>query len=294
MKGKIIKGISGFYYVHVAGSGVYECRAKGIFRNRKVKPLVGDEVEIDVLNEKEKEGSLVAIAERKNELIRPAVANIDQALLVFSVRDPVPNFHLLDRLLVTMRHQAIPVILCFNKADLSDGKEKGEIAELYKGCGSPVLFTSAARGEGTKELASLLEGKTSAASGPSGVGKSSLINAMQQEVCMETGEVSKKIGRGRHTTRHAQLIGIGEGGYIMDTPGFGSLDVLGISSAGLSRCYEEFLPFEQECRFRGCSHISEPDCGVRRALEEGRIHPGRYGTYAALYRELKEKETEHR
>lgn len=294
MKGKIIKGIAGFYYVHAQGRGIYECKAKGIFRNRGIKPLVGDLAEFEVLSETEKEGSITEILERKNALIRPAVANIDQALLIFAVHEPDPNRNLLDRFLVMMRCQDIPVILCFNKTDLARGGELSEIADNYQGCGFPVFFTNAKTGEGMDRLGAALKGKTSAASGPSGVGKSSIINILQKDVHMETGVISRKIGRGKNTTRHSQLIHMEGDSYIMDTPGFGSLDILGLAADDLWKCYEEFLPFEPYCRFQGCSHIHEPDCGVRQALDEGKIHRGRYETYASIYQELKEMEKRER
>lgn len=290
MKGKIIKGISGFYYVRTAESGIYECRAKGIFRNRKVKPLVGDNVEIDILHEADKEGNITAIEDRKNELVRPAVSNIDQALLIFSIKDPVPNYNLLDRFLVMMRYQGVPVLLCFNKADLAEEQEKEEIRSIYRACGCPVLFTSVREHTGLKELQRMLKGKTSAASGPSGAGKSSIVNFLQQDVQMETGDISKKIGRGRNTTRHSQLIPIEPDSYIMDTPGFSSLDIPGLLSSDLWKYYEEFLPYEPECRFKGCSHIHEPQCGIRRALAEGKIPKRRYENYVSIYNELKENE----
>lgn len=290
MKGKIIKGIAGFYYVHADGFGVYECKAKGIFRKQGVKPLVGDRVEIDILSETEKEGNITEIAERKNALIRPAVANIDQALLIFAVRDPEPNYNLLDRFLVMMRYQKIPVILCFNKTDLAVGGEVSRIAGIYQGCGFPVFFTNARTGEGMDRLRMALKEKTSALAGPSGVGKSSVINCLQQDVHMKTGAISKKIGRGKNTTRHSQLIHMEGDSYIMDTPGFGSLDVLGLAADDLWKYYGEFEPFEPYCRFQGCSHIHEPDCGVRQALGEGKIHRGRYETYVSIYQELKEME----
>ncbi len=290
MKGKIIKGISGFYYVHAAEAGIYQCRAKGIFRNRNVKPLVGDDVEFDITDEADKEGSIVAIEPRKNELHRPAVSNIDQALLVFAAAKPAPNFNLLDRFLIMVRRQKIPAVICFNKADLQTQKEREEIVSAYGSCGCSLIFTSAARKEGLEELFLLLQGKTSAAFGPSGVGKSTIINLLQQEVHMETGDISKKIGRGKNTTRHTQLIPVDGKAYIMDTPGFGSLDVPGLLTQDLWKCYEEFLPWEPDCRFQGCSHIGEPDCGVKRALSEGRIHKMRYENYVTIYQELKEKE----
>ena len=290
MRGKIIKGISGFYYVHVAESGIYECKAKGIFRNRNIKPLVGDNVEIDVLDERDKEGNITDIAERKNELIRPAVANIDQALLVFATAKPEPNYNLLERFLIMMRCQQIPVTICFNKSDLSEDKKMEQIAAVYKECGYPLVFTSAEKNQGMEELLSLLEGKTSAVAGPSGVGKSSIINRLQDEVQMETGDISKKIGWGKNTTRHSQLICIKENTYIMDTPGFGSLELFGIRSDILWKYYEEFLPCEPDCRFKGCSHVNEPECGIKQAVEEGKIHRQRYDNYVSLYQELKEKE----
>ncbi len=290
MRGKIIKGISGFYYVHAAESGIYECKAKGIFRNRKIKPLVGDNVEIDVLDEKEKEGNITDIQGRKNELIRPAVANIDQAILIFAAAKPEPNYNLLERFLIMMRHQQIPVTICFNKSDLSGNEKLEQIAAVYQECGFPLVFTSAEKNQGMEELLSLLEGKTSAVAGPSGVGKSSIINRLQDEVQMETGDISRKIARGKHTTRHSQLIHIQGDTYIMDTPGFGSLDLLDIRSDTLWNYYEEFLPYESECRFQGCSHVNEPDCGIKQAVQEGRIHRQRYENYVSLYRELKENE----
>ncbi len=290
MKGKIIKGISGFYYVHAPESGIYECKAKGIFRNRKVKPLVGDNVEFVVTDEADKEGNIVEIDVRKNELIRPAVSNIDQALLIFAAEDPVPNFNLLDRFLVMMKYQKIPVVVCFNKSDLIDENEKKEIASVYRECGAPALFTSVAKNVGMERLKELLKGKTSAASGPSGVGKSSIVNFLQQNVCMETGEISKKIGRGKNTTRHSQLIHIESDSYIMDTPGFGSLSIPGLLAEDLWNYYEEFLPYEPQCRFQGCSHINEPECGVKQAVLEGKIHSRRYENYVSIYQELKENE----
>ena len=290
MKGKIMKGISGFYYVHVAGSGIYECRAKGVFRKQKVKPLVGDDVEITVLDEDEKEGSIISIDRRKNELLRPAVANIDQALLIFAVKDPAPNYNLLDRLLIMVHLQSIPAVICFNKSDYLGQGEREKIEAVYKSCGAPVVFTSVKEASGLDALLLQLKGKTSAAFGPSGVGKSSLTNALQTEVRMEIGEISRKIGRGKNTTRHSQLIRIEGDAYLMDTPGFGSLDVLGLTAENLWAQYEEFLPYEPFCRFGGCSHINEPDCAVKQALGEGKIPYERYQSYVDIYEELKEKQ----
>lgn len=289
MQGKIVKGISGFYYVHVAGSGIYECKAKGIFRQQKMKPLVGDDVEIDIISEEKKTGNVAAILPRKNALIRPAVANVDQALLIFAAASPNPNFNLLDRFLVMMGRQDVPVILCFNKCDLITEEQQQEIAAIYEASGCKILFVSAKKELGLKELQEILEGKTTTVAGPSGVGKSSLINLLAPEACMETGEISKKIERGRHTTRHAELIQLKGDGYIMDTPGFSSLYLPEMEKEELQDCYPEFAAFEPYCRFQGCSHISEPDCGVKEALSEGKIHPVRYENYCQLYGELKDR-----
>lgn len=289
MQGKIVKGISGFYYVHVVESGIYECKAKGIFRQQKMKPLVGDDVEIDIISEEKKTGNVAAILPRKNALIRPAVANVDQALLIFAAASPNPNFNLLDRFLVMMGRQDVPVILCFNKCDLITEEQQQEIASIYEASGCEILFVSAKKELGLKELQEILAGKTTTVAGPSGVGKSSLINLLAPEACMETGEISKKIERGRHTTRHAELIQLKEDGYIMDTPGFSSLYLPEMEKEELQDCYPEFAAFEPYCRFQGCSHISEPDCGVKEALSEGKIHPVRYENYCQLYGELKDR-----
>lgn len=289
MQGKIVKGISGFYYVHVVESGIYECKAKGIFRQQKMKPLVGDDVEIDIISEEKKTGNVAAILPRKNALIRPAVANVDQALLIFAAASPNPNFNLLDRFLVMMGRQDVPVILCFNKCDLITEEQQQEVAAIYEASGCKILFVSAKKELGLKELQEILEGKTTTVAGPSGVGKSSLINLLAPEACMETGEISKKIERGRHTTRHAELIQLKGDGYIMDTPGFSSLYLPEMEKEELQDCYPEFAAFEPYCRFQGCSHISEPDCGVKEALSEGKIHPVRYENYCQLYGELKDR-----
>ena len=289
MQGKIVKGIAGFYYVRVVESGLYECKAKGVFRKEKVKPLVGDVVEIDVLDENEKKGNIVDILERKNELIRPAVANIDQALVVFAVTKPKPHFNLLDRFLVMMESKEIPVILCFNKKDIATEPEIGKLQEIYQTCGYKMVFTSALEEENTEELKTLLHGKTTAIAGPSGVGKSSLINIFQPEAQMETGNISEKIERGKHTTRHSELIWIEENTYIMDTPGFSSLFTNEFEKEELIFFFPEFAPYEGQCRFLGCDHVHEPGCAVKEAVENGKVHLVRYENYLEMYKELKEK-----
>lgn len=289
MQGKIVKGIAGFYYVHVVESGLYECKAKGVFRKEKIKPLVGDVVEIDILDETEKKGNIIDILERKNELIRPAVANIDQALVVFAVTKPKPHFNLLDRFLIMMESKGIPVILCFNKKDIATEPEIQRLKEIYETCGYHMIFTSALEGENVEDIKELLREKTTAIAGPSGVGKSSLINILQPEAKMETGSISEKIERGKHTTRHSELIWIEDNTYIMDTPGFSSLYTNTFEKEELKYYFIEFAPFEGQCRFQGCDHIHEPGCAVKEALEEGKIHPVRYENYLEMYKELKEK-----
>ena len=289
MQGKIVKGIAGFYYVHVAESGVYECKAKGIFRKDGIKPLVGDNVRIEILDEKDMEGNIEEILPRDNELIRPAVANIDQALVVFAVKEPDPHFNLLDRFLVMMESKEIPAALCFNKADAGREAECDGLRRIYEKCGCRVLFTSAKEKKNIEALEEVLKGKTTAIAGPSGVGKSSLINLLQDEVQMETGSISRKIARGRHTTRHAELIVLGQESYIMDTPGFSSLYVNDFEKEELKYYFPEFSPYEGKCRFSGCDHIHEPGCAVKAAVEEGKIHKIRYADYEEMYRELKER-----
>lgn len=289
MQGKIVKGIAGFYYVHVVESGLYECKAKGIFRKEKLKPLVGDVVEIDILDETEKTGNIVEVLKRKNELIRPAVANIDQALVVFAVTKPKPHFNLLDRFLIMMEQKEIPVILCFNKKDIATVPEIQKLKEIYETCGYRIVFTSALEEENVDELKQLLHGKTTAIAGPSGVGKSSLINLLQPDANMETGSISEKIERGRHTTRHSELIWIEEDTYIMDTPGFSSLYTNDFEKEELKYYFREFDPYEGTCRFLGCDHVHEPGCKVKEAMEEGMIHKVRYKNYLEMYQELKNK-----
>lgn len=289
MQGKIVKGIAGFYYVHVAESGIYECKAKGAFRNQKVKPLVGDNVRLEVLDEEQKKGNIEEILPRKNELIRPAVANIDQALVIFAAAKPKPNFNLLDRFLILMQYQKVPAVVCFNKQDMVDVEELQLLKNTYESAGYQVIFTSAAKEEGIQAVRDLLKGKTTTVAGPSGVGKSSLINLLSPEAEMETGDISRKIERGKHTTRHSELFALDENTFICDTPGFSSIYLPEMEKEELGIYFPEIAEYEPFCRFQGCAHIHEPGCGVKEALEEKKISPIRYDNYKLLYEELKDK-----
>jgi ribosome biogenesis GTPase len=293
MQGRILKGIAGFYYVEASDENVYECKAKGIFRKSGIKPIVGDLVTIDIIDEDKKLGNLEDIHPRKNHLIRPPVANVDQAVILFAIVKPDPNYNLLDRFLISMRQQNLPVIICFNKQDIATEQEQQELQDAYEKCGYHVLFVSVKEERGLDELKALLKGKTSTLAGPSGVGKSSLLNKLVPEAEMQTGELSRKIDRGKNTTRHSELFYVkelsspGEETYIIDTPGFTSLDIRNVTTEDLMNYYPEFTQYEPECRFGGCSHIAEPDCGVKKALEEGHIARVRYDNYRILYQELK-------
>lgn len=289
MTGKILKGIAGFYYVHGIDGIIYECRAKGIFRNKNVKPLVGDDVEFSVLDAEEMKGNINEILPRKNALVRPAVANVDQALVLFSITHPEPNLNLLDRFLVMMGVQEVPVKICFNKIDLTGDEKRLSLKAIYQTAGYPVYFTSTYEYQGIDEIRELVRGKTTVLAGPSGVGKSSLTNLLYPQAEMKIANISEKIQRGKHTTRHSEIFGIGQDTYMMDTPGFSSMYVEDIECNRLKDYFPEFELYEEECRFLGCVHIGETICGVKKAVEDGKISQNRYDNYRLLYQELKEK-----
>lgn len=289
MQGKIIKGIAGFYYVHDGHSRIYECKAKGSFRNQKIKPLVGDDVEFTILSGEEGTGTIRDILPRKNFLIRPAVANIDQALILFAAKEPTPNFNLLDRFLIMMERQEVPCLICFNKEDLADDEWLSKLRFIYESAGYPVYFLSAREKRGLDPVRALIQNKTTALAGPSGVGKSSLTNLLVPEANMETGGLSEKIKRGKHTTRHSELFFAGENTYMMDTPGFSSIDVSAVLPEDLREYFPEYREYEGSCRFLGCHHMSEPDCRVKEAIAAGTLSKERYETYTLLYEELKQK-----
>ena len=288
MQGKIIRGIGGFYYIN-AGNSIYECKAKGSFRKDGIRPLVGDDCIIDILDEKNRLANITSILPRHSEIIRPAVANVDQAMIIFAISRPEPNFNLLDRFIIQISQKDLPCIIVINKMDLADDDQRREIEEAYVACGCKVIFTSVSNREGVEEIRKLIKGKTTTVAGPSGVGKSSMINLLQSAVKMQTGVLSDKIDRGKHTTRHSELIPIDEDTYILDTPGFSSLNLFDVSTDTLKDYYYEFEEYAAECRFLDCKHISEPDCGVKKAVESGEISRLRYENYLTLYRECKDK-----
>ncbi|HHU72250.1 MAG TPA: ribosome small subunit-dependent GTPase A [Clostridiales bacterium] len=288
MKGKIIKGIAGFYYVHSPENNyIYECKPKGIFRKQKIKPLVGDDVEISTEDVPEGSGVITDILPRNNELIRPAVANVDQALVLFAAAEPEPNLNLLDRFLVMMEKQNVRTSICFNKMDIVSNKKMSSLKDIYANCGYDVFASSIINEEGIHEIYEYIKGKTTVLAGPSGVGKSSLINRLAPNANMEIGTVSEKIKRGKHTTRHSELIYVEEDTYIMDTPGFSSLYINEIETDELKEYYIEFKDYDSYCRFIGCNHINEPDCAIKDALNNKKISDVRYKNYILLYEELK-------
>lgn len=246
-----------------------------------------------MIDEKEKKGNVISIEERENELIRPSVSNVDQAMIVFALKQPNPNLNLLDKFLVMMEFQNIETIICFNKKDIADESYMEQLKEIYKKAGYQVVFASATEEEGVEIVKELLKNKTTVFAGPSGVGKSSMLNALTKNYTMETGSVSEKIGRGKHTTRHSQLFEIDENSFVFDTPGFSSLFVPGMNKEKLEECFPEFGKYMNQCRFIGCAHMNEPDCAVKTALENNEISNSRYENYKLMYQELKEKENRY-
>ena len=287
MEGRIIKAIAGFYYVH-NGEEVYECKARGVFRNEGIKPLVGDIAEVEILDDENKKGNLVEIKDRKSFLVRPSVANPDQALIVFAGAKPAPNLNLLDKFLTMMEVKGISVAIAISKSDITDEMNLKGLETIYSKY-YKVVAISVKEEKGLDVLKVLLKGKFTVLAGPSGVGKSTLTNYLVPDANMETGEISRKIERGKQTTRHAELFYIGEGGYICDTPGFGSLELFDVDKKELKDYFPEFAEYSRACKFNGCIHIGERDCGVKNALEKGEISESRYKNYKLIYEELANK-----
>ncbi len=286
IKGRITKGVGGLYFVDT-GDGVISCKPKGIFRKDGKKPLVGDYVEVSELPDGT--GQIVDIVDRINSLIRPEVANASQAMLVFAVTSPKPSLNLADRFLINMEKSGVSTILVFNKADIATPEEIEAIKKSYVGTGYSVYFISAKNEEGTDELKALLHGKTTVLAGPSGVGKSTLVNILQSQAEMQTGTISERIMRGKHTTRHSEVLRVDEESFIIDTPGFTSFDIFDTEPSDLFRLYPEMKDCDGMCRFTGCAHINEPDCEVKNRVKGGLISKTRYENYKLLYTELKNR-----
>lgn len=281
MKGKIIKGIGGFYYIKTK-DGIIECKARGKFRHKSLKPMVGDNVKIKVENGK---GTIEDIEERTSELFRPTVANVTRAFVVFAVKNPDINYDLLNRFLVLCESNNIEAIVCLNKMDLVSDDEKKEIQKKINEIGYEVLFINAKEGIGVDGLRKRLEGNVTVLCGPSGAGKSTLINTLTKINHMETGNVSEKIGRGKHTTRHSELIEVNDG-FIVDTPGFSTLEINFIDKEDLKYCFPDFEEYNNNCKFRGCMHYKEPCCAVKEAVEDGEINKYRYEFYIRTLEEI--------
>lgn len=289
MKGRIIKGIAGVYYVNTEDAGVFKCKAKGIFRYRKIKPLPGDDVEIEIIDSTAMTGNITDIFSRRTELVRPAVANADQAVIIFAAAKPEPNLNLLDRFLVLMREQGMETAICFNKKDQVTKAGQEGLAAVYANSGCQFLMVSAKEGDGIGQLRNLVSGKTTVLAGPSGVGKSTIMNLLCPQAGMQTGSISEKIQRGRHTTRHSELFYAGDGTYLFDTPGFSSLYLDGMEKEELKEYYPEFRRFAGQCRFLGCLHDKEPGCAVKESVNLGQTSQERYANYLILLEELKNR-----
>ena len=286
-KGQIIKALAGFYYVKSQGQ-VYQCRARGKFRKDSLKPLVGDYCEFSIENQTE--GYILSLLPRKNSLIRPPICNVDQALLVFSAKEPDMNLLLLDRFLILIEHLQIQPIICISKMDLVDSSLIYHQMKPYEDAGYQVLYVSSKQEQGIEAVKNIFKDKVTVVTGQSGVGKSSLLNALDIHLQIDTNEISKALGRGKHTTRHVELIEM-YGGYVADTPGFSSLE-LNIEPVDLAISYHDFHEFSKQCKFRGCLHESEPHCAVKNAVEQGKISSQRYEHYLTFLKEsklLKEK-----
>ncbi|MDF2556280.1 MAG: rsgA [Bacillales bacterium] len=289
-KGIIVKALSGFYYVKDGESeSVIECRGRGVFRNKNINPLVGDFVEYEA--EKDIEGTITKVEARKNELIRPPISNIDQAILVFSSKEPEFSTILLDRFLVLIESKNIKPIICISKVDLLDSEQRKKIDQFrdeYVKIGYDVLLLSSKTTEGLAQIIPYLRGKNSVFAGQSGVGKSSLLNALDHELKIKTNAISMSLGRGKHTTRHVELIEI-HGGYVADTPGFSSLEFNEVEEGDLGGCFPEISEISENCKFRGCLHVREPHCAVKDAVQNGEVVDYRYEHYVQFLEEIKER-----
>lgn len=281
MQGTIVKGIGGFYYIKT-DNGVIECKARGKFRYNSLSPMVGDKVDIAI--EKE-QGVINKIYPRKTKLRRPAVANVTQALVVFAFNRPKINEDLLNRFLISCELNSLKIVVCFNKLDLAEEEEKSDIANSMRKIGYDVIFLAAKENCGIDKIRDKIRGNITVLCGPSGVGKSTILNAISGKEIMETGQISQKLQRGKHTTRHSELIELEEG-LIVDTPGFSSLDISDISEEKLQYCFPEFINLIGRCRFTGCFHYKEPNCAIKASVEDGTIDRKRYEFYIKVLNEI--------
>lgn len=287
-EGKIVKALSGFYYV-LHQEQLTQCRGRGIFRKNKITPLVGDEVVFQAENDQE--GYILEVKERKNELVRPPIANVDLAILVFSAVEPDFSTVLLDRFLVLIEFNHIKPLICISKIDLTNENQMKSIIEYcgqYRAAGYEVILTSSETVSGIEQLNPYLENKISVFAGQSGVGKSSLLNVLRPDLDLKTNNISSHLGRGKHTTRHVELIRIGNG-LVADTPGFSSLEFTSIEAEDLPFCFPEIAKASESCKFRACLHVSEPKCGVKEAVQAGEIPEYRYEHYLAFLQEIKDR-----
>src|SRR3712207_2730183 len=282
----IIRGISSFYYVEV-GEKIYECKARGIFRKKGKSPLVGDRVVITILDEEDKKGVIDEILPRKSELIRPPIANIDKVLVTFAVKEPIPNLSLLDRFVITAERENLEIVIVLTKIDLDENREiTNAIKNEFESIGYKVIEVCADTGENVDRLIEEMEDCVSVFAGQSGVGKSSILNAIDPNFNLKTNEISQKLGRGKHTTRHAELYKVGKNSIVADTPGFSSFDISEIDIEELKEYFIEFREYE-DCRFGNkCIHRNEPSCGVKEAVESGKISKRRYESYIQLLDEI--------
>ncbi len=292
MTGKILKGIGGFYYVKCTDGKLYECRARGKFRKNDIKPQIGDNVTIEPTGE-EGIGSIIDIHPRSNTFIRPPVSNIDQMVIVCSLKDPEPDTMFIDKMLAVLSLNNTPAILCFNKCDISDADTIDTYYNIYTKAGYKVYIISTKTGEGIKEFKSAISGKTTAFAGFSGVGKSSLLNSVLDGYQMQTGDVSQRLKRGKHTTRHVEIFkadNFDTDTFIADTPGFSMLEIpQSVDHSELKNLFSEFVEYEKNCKFAGCDHNTNKFCGVFDAVSGGLIPKSRYLNYVTLYNELKER-----
>ena len=287
INGKIIKGIGGFYYVDTE-KGIYECRARGIFRKNKITPLVGDFVKISVVDEDNKKGVVEEIQERKTELVRPPIANVNKALIVFAVKNPTPHLSLLDRFIVLAERENLEIVIILTKIDLDDDNTFEKIKNIYEPCGYKVIGVSNLENKNIDKVKEELKDNTVVFAGPSGVGKSSLLNQIDSNFQLKTGDVSDKIKRGKHTTRHAELFELKFGGMVADTPGFSSLTLDDIEDIDLKDYFIEFEDYD-DCKFGSrCIHQNEPNCAVKEAVENGEIPKERYESYIQLLNEIRQ------